>query len=103
MLRLKRTVKPDDMYLALPDAEPVTLLQVSSENLPYACQCPLCGGIFDIPKGILYKIEDDGIDDIDSGSEANGTGGMASSGDAGGFFEENMGSPPTQDSESDIE
>lgn len=70
MLRLKNHFHNNkDDYLSIPDSEPLTLLQVSNENLPYACQCPLCGGIFEIPKGVLYKVEDDGIEDVDSDSE----------------------------------
>lgn len=70
MLRLKRTApKPEDEYIALPGAEPLTIVKVANENLPYGCQCPLCGGIFQIPQGVLYKLEDDNIADIDSGAE----------------------------------
>lgn len=80
MLRLKtQTTRPlqlhsagesdNDEFLAIPGAEPVTLLQVANDNLPYGCQCPLCGGIFEIPQGILYRIEQDDIPDIDSDSE----------------------------------
>lgn len=70
MLRLKsKPVAPEDEFLALPGAEPITVLQVANDNLPYACQCPLCGGVFQIPQGTLYEIEDDSIPDIDSGAE----------------------------------
>jgi hypothetical protein len=61
MLRLKK--QANEAYLALPGAEPVTMHEIPGDSLPYACQCPLCGGIFQIPTGILYKIEDDGIAD----------------------------------------
>lgn len=70
MLRLKSfKKKPEDIRLALPDAEPVTIVKINNESLPYACQCPLCGGIFDIPQGVLYRIEEDEFEDIDSGAE----------------------------------
>lgn len=59
--------KVEDEFLVLPDAQPVTLHQIDSSSLPYACQCPLCGGLFELPTGILYKIEDDDIDDRPSG------------------------------------
>lgn len=73
MLRLKiNKQREEDDYLALPGAEPLTILQVANDNLPYACQCPLCGGTFQIPQGVLYEIEDDNIPDIDSGTEPVG-------------------------------
>ena len=72
MLRLKKQSKRDDTYLALPTAEPVTLYKLPEENLPYACQCPLCGGVFDIPEGALYKLEEDDYADIDSEAEPIG-------------------------------
>lgn len=70
MLRLKKHhADPTEEYLALPGAEPVTLVEIPGDNLDYACQCPLCGGIFNIPEGVLYKIEEDDIEDVDSGAE----------------------------------
>lgn len=70
MLRLKTSPKTaEDEYVAIPGGEPITILQVANENLPYGCQCPLCGGVFQIPQGILYKIEDDDIPDVDSDTE----------------------------------
>lgn len=71
MLRLKK-YKKESEGLAIPESEPVTLIEVSSENLPYGCQCPLCGGIFQIPQSTLYKLEDDNIQDIDSDTEVLG-------------------------------
>lgn len=76
-----------DEYLALPGAQPLTLHRVSSENLPYACQCPLCGGLFEIPTGILYKIEEDNLEDKESGLNTIGpSGGNKPQG--GGFLGE---------------
>ena len=60
---LKLTL-PDDLKdsgLAMPGSTPRTLIQVDTENLPYACQCPLCGGLFSIPEGLLYKVEEDAL------------------------------------------
>lgn len=71
-LRLKTQSKAEDSFLALPGSEPVTLIALPTDNLPYACQCPLCGGIFEIPQSTLYRIEDDGFEDIDSDTEAIG-------------------------------
>ena len=69
VLRLKSKIQNDDEYLALPGAEPVTLVQVSTENLPFGCQCPLCGGLFELPQGLLYRIENDELPDIDSDAQ----------------------------------
>lgn len=90
MLRLKtKNHDVKDEYLSIPDSQPVTLLQVSSENLPYACQCPLCGGVFEIPEGILYKVEEDDLPDEESNVEMSEEDSEPSSnpglGD-GGFF-----------------
>lgn len=74
MLRLKKHPKRDDEYLALPGAEPVTLYEFPSKNLPYACQCPLCGGLFNIPESTVYKLEDDDYEDVDSETEPKGPG-----------------------------
>ena len=67
-LKLRSKQDPDE-FLALPGAEPVTLVRVSSKNLPFGCQCPFCGELFELPQGNLYKIEDDEYADIDSGAE----------------------------------
>ena len=66
MLRLQKT---DLKGLALPTATPQTLIEVDSSSLPYACQCPLCGGLFQIPEGLLYRIQDDSYDDADSDTD----------------------------------
>lgn len=66
MLRLR---KSENEGLALPEATPQTLIEVDSQSLPYACQCPLCGGLFQIPEGLLYRIEDDNYADEDSETE----------------------------------
>lgn len=91
MLRLKTRIHDvEDENLAIPGAQPLTLLQVSNDNLPYACQCPLCGGIFEIPKGTLYEIEEDNIVDEDLGiepPEQNSESGSKSRTKAG-FFED---------------
>lgn len=63
MLRLQ---KSETTGLALPESTPQTLIEVDSASLPYACQCPLCGGLFQIPEGLLYRIEDDSYEDEDS-------------------------------------
>ena len=62
MIRLK---VPRDNGLALPKSTPVTLVEISSESLPYACQCPLCGEVFQIPEALLYKVEEDDFADED--------------------------------------
>lgn len=74
----------EDDFLALPGAQPLTLHQVNSENLPYACQCPLCGGLFELPTGVLYKLEDDNLEDGDSDIQEMGPGEF----EEGGFFNE---------------
>lgn len=66
MLRLKR---PEEKGLAMPESTPVTLIQVDSDNLPYACHCPLCGGIFQLPEALLYKVQEDAFEDEDQGAE----------------------------------
>lgn len=94
MLRLKKQIHDvKDEKLALPGAQPLTLIQVSSDNLPYGCQCPLCGGIFEIPQGILYKLQEDGIADVDSGAEAKGPG------DTDDVFFEDANNAPTNEPE----
>ena len=72
MIRLK---VPRDNGLALPKSTPVTLVEISSESLPYACQCPLCGEVFQIPEALLYKVEDDDFadDDLAEFEEADGS------------------------------
>lgn len=62
MIRLKI---PRENGLALPKSTPVTLVEISSESLPYACQCPLCGEVFQIPEALLYKVEEDDFADDD--------------------------------------
>ena len=62
MIRLKI---PREDGLALPKSTPVTLVEISSESLPYACQCPLCGEVFQIPEALLYKVEEDDFADED--------------------------------------
>lgn len=98
MLRLKTQLHDvKDDYLSLPNAQPLTLLQVSSENLPYACQCPLCGGIFEIPKGILYEIEEDDIPDTNSGVEPTETRPES------GFFGDDQRPPAPQEKSNKVE
>lgn len=72
MIRLKI---PREDGLALPKSTPVTLVEISSESLPYACQCPLCGEVFQIPEALLYKVEDDDFadDDLAEFEEADGS------------------------------
>lgn len=72
MIRLKI---PREDGLALPKSTPVTLVEISSESLPYACQCPLCGEVFQIPEALLYKVEEDDFadDDLAEFSEADGS------------------------------
>lgn len=72
MIRLR---VPREDGLALPKSTPVTLVEISSESLPYACQCPLCGEVFQIPEALLYKVEDDNFadDDLAEFSEADGS------------------------------
>lgn len=69
MVRLELPDNFLDSGLALPGSTPKTLIQVDNENLPYACQCPCCGSIFNIPEGLLYKIEEDSLLDGDLSSE----------------------------------
>lgn len=70
MLKLELPNDIKDSGLALPESIPKTLVQIESENLPYACQCPCCGALFNIPEGLLYKIEEDTLIDGDLGAEA---------------------------------
>jgi len=70
MLRLELPNDVKDSGLALPESTPKTLVQIEGENLPYACQCPCCGSLFNIPEGLLYKIEEDTLIDGDLGAEA---------------------------------
>lgn len=77
MIRLELPKNIMDSGLSLPESTPKTLIQVEGESLPYACQCPLCGGLFDIPEGLLYKVEEDAlldgdlIDENDEGTDVN--------------------------------
>ena len=64
--------KAPEQGLALPTSTPMTLIEVDS-NIPYACQCPCCGEIFQIPDTLLYKIEDDNFLDGDSDAEFEGS------------------------------
>lgn len=70
MLRLELPNDIKDSGLSLPQSTPKTLVQIEGENLPYACQCPCCGALFNIPEGLLYKIEEDSLIDGDLGAEA---------------------------------
>ena len=70
MLKLELPDNIKDSGLALPGSTPKTLVQIEGENLPYACQCPCCGALFNIPEGLLYKIEEDTLIDGDLGAEA---------------------------------
>lgn len=75
MLKLTLPSNIKDSGLAMPGSTPRTLIQVDTENLPYACQCPLCGGLFSIPEGLLYKVEEDALLDGEfTDDDANGTG-----------------------------
>ena len=69
MVKIQLPENIRDSGLALPESTPKTLIEVSSESLPYACQCPLCGGLFNIPEGLLYKIEEDNFVDGDFDTE----------------------------------
>lgn len=69
MVKIQLPENIRDSGLALPESTPKTLIEVSSESLPYACQCPLCGGLFNIPEGLLYKIEEDNLVDGDFDTE----------------------------------
>lgn len=75
MIKLTLPDNIKDSGLSLPGSTPKTLVEISSESLPYACQCPLCGGLFEIPEGLLYKIEEDELLDGEFGAdiESNGT------------------------------
>lgn len=86
MLRLKLPDDSIDSGLALPQSTPKTLVQIEGENLPYACQCPCCGALFNIPEGLLYKIEEDTLIDGDLGAEA-------AEGEAQTDIDVNMGEP----------
>lgn len=70
MLRIELPDNIKDSGLALPTSTPRTLVEVDSESLPYACQCPCCGSLFNIPEGLLYKVEEDTLLDGDFGAEA---------------------------------
>lgn len=69
MIKMKLPDNLANSGLALPESTPKTLIEISSESLPYACQCPLCGGLFDIPEGLLYKVEEDALLDGDFNTE----------------------------------
>jgi hypothetical protein len=98
MIRMKLPENITNSGLAMPESTPKTLIEINGESLPYACQCPLCGGLFDIPEGLLYKVEEDTLKDGDFDAEATGSGddididAGESSVDAGGSSE------PTQSS-----
>lgn len=70
MLKLTLPDNINDSGLAIPGSTPKTLVQIEGDNLPYACQCPCCGSLFNIPEGLLYKIEEDTLIDGDLGAEA---------------------------------
>lgn len=72
MIRLPENIT--NTGLAMPGSTPRTLIEVDSENLPYACQCPCCGALFNIPEGLLYKIEEDSLADGDFASDVEGEG-----------------------------
>lgn len=86
MLKLELPGDIKDSGLALPESTPKTLVQIEGENLPYACQCPCCGALFNIPEGLLYKIEEDTLVDGDLGAEA-------AEGEARTDIDVNMGEP----------
>ena len=86
MIRLKI---PRENGLALPKSTPVTLVEISSESLPYACQCPLCGEVFQIPEALLYKVEEDDFADDDL-AEFEGADNAPST--KGGYSDVSMGS-----------
>jgi hypothetical protein len=98
MIKMQLPDNLKDSGLAMPDSTPKTLIEVDSENLPYACQCPLCGGLFNIPEGLLYKIEEDSLKDADFGAEVTAKGGTDIDIDTGGGFDESIGSSSTQTS-----
>lgn len=78
---------PDDIKdsgLAIPESTPRTLVQIDGESLPYACQCPCCGSLFNIPEGLLYKVEEDVLLDGDFGAEPEEKGGPDIDIDVGG-------------------
>lgn len=72
MIKLTLPDNLKDSGLALPQSTPKTLIEVSGENLPYACQCPCCGSLFNIPEGLLYKIEEDEL--LDGTFDTDGDG-----------------------------
>ena len=82
MIRLPDNIK--DSGLAMPESTPKTLIEVYSENLPYACQCPCCGALFTIPEGLLYKIEDDSLADENFDAEISAKNGTDIDIDMGG-------------------
>ena len=84
MLKLTLPDNITDSGLAIPESTPKTLIEVDSENLPYACQCPLCGGLFNIPEGLLYKVEEDVLADENFGAEVSAEGGTNIDIDTGG-------------------
>lgn len=73
MIKLPDNIK--DSGLALPESTPKTLIEIEGENLPYACQCPCCGALFNIPEGLLFKVEEDTLIDGDFGVETAEKGG----------------------------
>ncbi len=91
MLRLELPNDIKDSGLALPESTPKTLVQIEGENLSYACQCPCCGALFNIPEGLLYKIEENTLIDGDLGAEA-------AEGEARTDIDVNMGEPDFDES-----
>lgn len=69
MIKMKLPDNIKDSGLALPDSTPKTLIEIDGESLPYACQCPCCGALFNIPEGLLYKVEEDALADGTFGPE----------------------------------
>lgn len=65
MIKLQLPDNIMDSGLAMPGSTPRTLIEIDSESLPYACQCPCCGSLFNIPEGLLFKVEDDNFLDED--------------------------------------
>lgn len=65
MIKLQLPENIMDSGLAMPGSTPRTLIEIDSESLPYACQCPCCGSLFNIPEGLLFKVEDDSFLDGD--------------------------------------
>lgn len=99
MIKLQLPENIMDTGLAMPTSTPRTLIEIDGQSLPYACQCPCCGSLFNIPEGLLFKVEDDEF--LDDTFETEGGDSEASVDiDVTGSEESNPGGSSTSPAES---